>query len=218
LKMDKRSNDQNEQIREERKKQILDAALDVYVQKGYAWAEASDVAERAGLKRGLVYYYFKTKQELFQSLFSLMIEKSRDFAKHNLLDAKGTPSERLLNYARQLCRGALRDSRFPRFHMRAYEDARLVYEGQEEEYIRNRYVLRDFVSIVVKEGMEAGEFRKGNPVLAANAYWHSLIPNLHEQFGRETSISASESDTLVEEIISYSLFGFMKTNEYKSRI
>jgi TetR/AcrR family transcriptional regulator len=211
--MSKSSTEQNEQIREERKRQIIDATLDVYVQKGYAWTEASDIAERAGLKRGLVYYYFKTKQELFQALFSLMIERSRDFAKENLLNIDGTPMERLLNYARQLCRGAIRDSRFPQFHMRAYEDARIVYKGQEEEYIQNRYVLRDFVAVVIKEGMETGAFPKGTPILAANAYWHALISNLHEQFGHEANAVGTDTEAIVEEIVSYCMYGLLGNNE-----
>ncbi|MDB5083309.1 MAG: mtrR 2 [Bacilli bacterium] len=207
--MSQRSSEQNEDIRDERKKQILDAALSVYVQKGYAGAEVSDVAEQAGLKRGLVYYYFNTKEELFQSLFSWMIEKSREFAKQNLLDAEGSPSERLLNYAQQLCRGALRDSRFPRFHMRAYEEAREVYEGKEEEYIRNRYILRDHIAVVVKQGMNDGELRQGDPILAANAYWGALIPNLTEYLGRKISADTVEATALVEEIVSYCLFGLL---------
>ena len=57
----------------------------------------------------------------------MMIEARRVFAKEDLLEHPGMPVARLEHYARQLCQGATENPRFPRFHMRAYEDARVVY-------------------------------------------------------------------------------------------
>lgn len=61
---------------------ILDAALRVIKKKGFHRARMADIARDAGISYGLVYHYFKTKEDLFEvimerwweSLFSLMAE------------------------------------------------------------------------------------------------------------------------------------------------
>ena len=49
---------------EERREQILRAALEVIVERGYAETRIADVAERAGTSPALVIYYFKTRDQL----------------------------------------------------------------------------------------------------------------------------------------------------------
>jgi AcrR family transcriptional regulator len=53
-----------QQLRQERRRQILDAALAVFAQKGFNAAHVSDVAARAGVSQGTIYWYFKSKEEL----------------------------------------------------------------------------------------------------------------------------------------------------------
>jgi AcrR family transcriptional regulator len=54
-----------ELVREERRRQILDAALAVFTQKGFYATNVSDVAARAGVSQGTIYWYFESKEELF---------------------------------------------------------------------------------------------------------------------------------------------------------
>ena len=49
---------------EQRREQMLQAALDVIVERGYAETRISDVAERTGTSPALVIYYFKTRDHL----------------------------------------------------------------------------------------------------------------------------------------------------------
>jgi AcrR family transcriptional regulator len=53
-----------ERQREERSQQILDAAVAVFSQKGYHTANVSDVAAKAGVSQGTIYWYFESKEEL----------------------------------------------------------------------------------------------------------------------------------------------------------
>ena len=48
--------------------EILDAALDLFADRGFAATRMDDVAARAGVTKGTVYLYFKTKEELFKAL------------------------------------------------------------------------------------------------------------------------------------------------------
>jgi TetR/AcrR family transcriptional regulator, fatty acid metabolism regulator protein len=55
--------------REDRRRQILDAAVRVFGQKGFTQCRVSDIAEEAGVAYGLVYHYFASKDEVLDTLF-----------------------------------------------------------------------------------------------------------------------------------------------------
>ena len=62
--------------KEERPQEITAAALAAFAEKGYAATRVDDVAKRAGVSKGLLYLYFKTKEELFKSVIrSFVIPK-----------------------------------------------------------------------------------------------------------------------------------------------
>lgn len=52
----------------ETKKSIVDAAIAVFVEKGVSGASLEDIAERAGVTRGAVYWHFKNKNDIFRAL------------------------------------------------------------------------------------------------------------------------------------------------------
>jgi AcrR family transcriptional regulator len=67
--MTPRTPTQSEEIRAERREQLLEAALAVFAEKGYHASRVSDIAARAGVSQGTVYWYFKSKGDLYQSAF-----------------------------------------------------------------------------------------------------------------------------------------------------
>lgn len=52
----------------DRPAEILNAALDCFAERGFAATRMDDVAARAGVTKGTVYLYFKTKEDLFKAL------------------------------------------------------------------------------------------------------------------------------------------------------
>src|SRR5438067_13907548 len=56
---------------EQRREQMLRAALDVIVERGYADTRIADVAERTGTSPALVIYYFKTRDQLLTEAIRL---------------------------------------------------------------------------------------------------------------------------------------------------
>src|SRR5579875_1678928 len=53
---------------EDRREQIIDAALRVFARKGVARATNKDIAREAGITPGLIYYYFADKDALLQAV------------------------------------------------------------------------------------------------------------------------------------------------------
>jgi len=54
--------------KEERPQEITEAAFAAFAEKGYAATRVEEVAKRAGVSKGLLYLYFKTKEELFKAV------------------------------------------------------------------------------------------------------------------------------------------------------
>ena len=55
-------------IVEDRREQIIDAAMRVFAQKGFSKATNKDVAREAGITPGLIYYYFESKEALLTAI------------------------------------------------------------------------------------------------------------------------------------------------------
>jgi AcrR family transcriptional regulator len=51
-----------------RRKQILDAAADVFGSKNYHWATTKEIAQEAGVSERTIFFYFKSKKALFQEV------------------------------------------------------------------------------------------------------------------------------------------------------
>jgi AcrR family transcriptional regulator len=54
--------------KDDRPAEITAAALAIFAEKGYSAARVDDVAKLAGVSKGLLYLYFKTKEELFKAV------------------------------------------------------------------------------------------------------------------------------------------------------
>ena len=65
---------------------ILDAALDVFAQKGYHDASVDEIVEQSGTSKGSVYFHFPNKQKLFLAL----LDKFADLLERRILDAIST--------------------------------------------------------------------------------------------------------------------------------
>jgi AcrR family transcriptional regulator len=93
--MSPRTEKQFEEIRENRKHQIMQAALDLFAREGYHTSSVARIARYAGVSKGLLYNYFTSKEDLLDSIMALGIEKFHDILEqiHHDLD---TPEELMM--------------------------------------------------------------------------------------------------------------------------
>jgi TetR/AcrR family transcriptional regulator len=54
---------------------IFNAASDVFEEKGYTGARMQEIANRAGINKALLHYYFRTKEQLFRGVFQVLLKK-----------------------------------------------------------------------------------------------------------------------------------------------
>lgn len=63
-------------VETERRRQILEAAMTCFAQKGYHLTTMDDIAAELPFSKGLLYYYFKTKRELFLTILENWMDNS----------------------------------------------------------------------------------------------------------------------------------------------
>jgi AcrR family transcriptional regulator len=62
--------DQREQYFQDRREQILDAAIEIFGCRGFSWTNVSDIALEAGVAKGTVYLYFESKEAIFNTILT----------------------------------------------------------------------------------------------------------------------------------------------------
>jgi len=67
--MSPRAPEETQRIREERQAEILAAATELFAAKGFHETKVSQIAARAGVSQGTVYWYFDSKEALFEAAF-----------------------------------------------------------------------------------------------------------------------------------------------------
>lgn len=102
--MSPRTEEENFRVRETQKQRIRQIATTVFARQGLAAAKISDIAAAAEVSYGLVYHYFKSKEELF----ALLVEDAMQGTLQLFQEAEqrpGTPWERLLWLIEQTLQG-----------------------------------------------------------------------------------------------------------------
>ncbi len=153
----------------DRRRQILDAAVKVFARSGFHTSRVGDIAEEAGIAYGLVYHYFKSKEELLETIFrdtwTQMLARVRE------VESSGVPaSEQVRQVTALLLRTWRRDPDLVRVLVR--EVTRSPQVQQEIEEITQ---AMQALEGIIQRGQEGGEFRTElDPKLAAVVWYGAL--------------------------------------------
>lgn len=79
--------------KEDRPAEITQAALAAFAEKGYAGTRVDDVAKRAGVSKGLLYLYFKTKEDLFKAVIRSFLSPRIDALISNIEETELSAEE-----------------------------------------------------------------------------------------------------------------------------
>ncbi|HLU05654.1 MAG TPA: TetR/AcrR family transcriptional regulator [Woeseiaceae bacterium] len=145
--------------KEDRPQEITAAALEAFAEKGYSATRVTDVAKRAGVSKGLLYLYFKTKEELFKAVVKSFVSPRIDALKAEIesteLTAEGYFRGPFLAFAKQVPKSPAR------ILVRL-----MIAEGAKHPDLTDWY-HRNVVShglaalrSLIERGVRDGEFRK----------------------------------------------------------
>ncbi len=148
-------------VSEERRAQIIESAIQVFARQGFASTRMDDVAAESGLSKGLLYWYFKSKEEIIIAIADLLF--GAEFHKMQGLPIEGHTARACLESFLEIfiadLQGMLKVAPV------IYEFYALAFRNATVRRVMQEYLGR-FVAIlepVVQHGMDGGEFTPGNP-------------------------------------------------------
>jgi len=170
----------NAEVRNTRKSQILNAALTVYTRYGYYGTDMDAVAKEANLAKGLLYYYYKTKKELFMELYSWRFQESYSFSEMLLNNTQEkNPVEQLMYYVYAMFGANKADHRFMQFNMRIPFDAYAIFGPEEwKEGAAKSDTHRGALADIIQKGIDLGLIPNVNADNAANSFWTVFVANV----------------------------------------
>ena len=152
----KRSGANRRISREDRRRAIIDAAVQVFARKGFFGAKVSEIADTAGVADGTIYLYFRSKDDLLISLFEeRMDEIISDLVK--LLEVAEDPEEKLRSYVVfHLELVASKPELMQVLTIELRQSARFIKEYSPKGFARYLALL----GAILEEGQERGVFRR----------------------------------------------------------
>ena len=160
----RRSGPRWRRLPEERPRQILEAALDVFGERGLAGARLDDIARHAGVSKGTIYLYFPNKEELFREVVrAIVVDRLRQAA----ADAgDDNPVEELKRYLRAHWNFV----RSPEFQTIQKLVTSELHNFPDLAEFYGREVVKpanELIAAKIRRGIERGDFRRVDPILAA---------------------------------------------------
>ena len=159
----------------ERKQQLLDAAARLFAERGYAQTRIVDICREAGVAKGLFYWYFETKEQVFRDLAGDLRLRLRR-AQAAAMDPEADPLV-------QLRQGAEASVRFMAAHAQSF--ALVAVENVDREFVedirRGTEIHAEDSERIVRAAIADGLVRDEDPRLLAYsvlatvgwfAHWH----------------------------------------------
>lgn len=145
---------------EDRKNEILDAAGELFVQKGFDGTSTADILEKVGIARGTLYYHFKSKEDIMDALIQRMSTQMLSAAGKIAADKSLSVAERIVGVVLSLHVSADNGCGKEMIeHMHSPQNA-LMHRKTQKVIISG---VTPILTEIIREGIEQGLFRTPFP-------------------------------------------------------
>jgi len=148
------TNTKNDEAFKTKRDEILHKAATLFRKKGFKGTSMQDLAKEVGIRKGSLYYYFNSKNEIFQEI----LDKGFNPLLYNalyILKKNGSPREKLQKLIQRHLQYILESNlSIPIF----YERKEKVLDNQIQNYVENRNEYENILRSVLEEGIKKGEF------------------------------------------------------------
>ena len=194
---------------EARPDEILDAALAVFGESGFARTKIDEVARLAGVSKGTVYLYFDSKESLFREMVRAKVVASLAEAEEFVRTFDGSARALLVELIRRMYRRMRRDQMMQLARMVQGE---LPHFPELARFYFDEVILRArrLVELVLERGVATGEFRPGVSGFAARGLSSLLVHTAQVQcFFQRFDPQALTEEQAVEGLIDLYLHGVL---------
>jgi TetR/AcrR family transcriptional regulator len=174
---------------DERRTEILRELGAAVRERGFGGLTMKDVADRLGLVKGNLYYYFRSKQELLYHCHIRCMQASLR-ALEEAERSRASPGERLRTLLVRHIRGIADES----YGAVLLTDLESLTPGQRRRYIALRDRFEQGVRNLIRAGIARGEFRRQDPRIAGFALLGAInwIPKWYRPGGELSSEAVAE--------------------------
>src|SRR5690554_493215 len=175
--MTPRKPEDNRELLEQRRSEILEAALKVFARRGLAGTRVGDIAAAAGLSHGLIYHYFRSKDEIFTELVKIAYQVSLGTVVA-AAELPGTAWERVKAMTEMIVSGAYQGDG-PYYFLIILQAFTSEAVPEEVKQMSADYAHRyiETFAPLLEQAKKAGEIAPGDTMDLTNAYF-SLIQGL----------------------------------------
>jgi len=153
-------------IQRANEQKILEAALEVFSQHGFRGSTIDQISEEAGMSKPNLLYYFKSKQDIHETLLSRLLDSWLDPMRE--LSADGDPLEEILNYVRrkiEMARDYPRESRlFANEIIQGAPRIKPILGGEINDLLNSK-------AAIIANWMEEGKLKKVDPKHLIFSIW-----------------------------------------------
>lgn len=165
----------NEKIKEERRQLILTTALKVFTRKGFAASKMTDIAKEAKISYGLMYYYFKSKDEMYDELVKHAVVSSRSLMEE--INQKAiSPLQKVHELASVVLNGIGQKSSSAYYFVLCV--AALMSDANPEPVKQSMERIMEplnTLSKIIAEGQKVGQIKTGDPKNMAVAAFSMIL-------------------------------------------
>jgi AcrR family transcriptional regulator len=198
--------------KEARPEEILDAALELFTEKGFAATRMNDVARQAGISKGTLYLYFESKEAIFKSVVHELISPQLEQVE-KIVDSYGGSSADLLA---SLIRGwwetigRTKLSAIPKLMISEAGNFPELAEFFVDNVVKR---ARRLYSRVISRGIVEGEFRAYDPEAAARLIIAPLVYITVYRHSLQMYDHSMDEDEYIEMHIEFALNSLLKNND-----
>ncbi len=182
-----------EEQKEQRRKEIMYAGLELFVTKGYMETKISDIAKKVSMSTGLLFHYFSSKEMLYKELVQLGLEGTKYPLQQNYTSS--------IMYFEQFT-----EQLFSMMQTQPYIAKIFVLMAQAQrsegtpKEIRELALQVDTIDQfipIIEQGQQEGSIRPGDARSLSMAFWCS-IQGIAEQYAAQPGIKLPKSEWIVD--------------------
>ncbi|MBR3142481.1 MAG: TetR/AcrR family transcriptional regulator [Clostridiales bacterium] len=157
-----KSQERCQEIREETKNLILKKSVLFFARNGFAGTKISDLSKHIGIAQGTIYIYFKSKEELYDAIFSIS-DKIAGNDKLTMLAALPLPAEQKIKKMSDYIIKSLKDDEMFAAGIALYTQR--ILEGEVDQ------TFYKTTEKIIKQGQKEGSVVSGNARKLSEFYW-----------------------------------------------
>ena len=170
-----RNKERNQKIKEERREQILSTALMLFTRKGLAAAKITDIAAAANISQGLMYHYYKSKEEIFTELVRIGFARMNEACRW-LVSQPLSPREKIKLAVEELLKLLEQNEDAARYHfLIAQATASEAIPAEAKNIIKEENEFPyEAIAGIMAEGQEEGSIKSYAARELAMIFWSSI--------------------------------------------